>query len=551
MREKHTQTAIVYLHRCERFASNFNFEWFLEHGSTCEHDYYFGFSPELHERNKSDFDQKYTFVVDQKITDIRAFHDFINNGKFLNKYQNFIFVTSKTRGPFLRPCETICWPDKFTANLVGDNALCGPYIRFLPKSHPSLQLLDCEHTGSDIISFISLDTFAISRKGFETLIAEKIFENSFYSCEQDRHINHDIPATLALFRKGLNVKCTLQRYIDYDLKNNSDEIKSSVYHDDPTLLNSYFGQSASRYDLIFSKRLYDQPIQQRQQSPDNKLKCYTITYDETTRKNVRSGFLEIDNSKGPPAFREAYPILKFLSENSFNDDEWLGFFSPKLYEKTGATYQDIKNVAIQAEKGIEVCLLTAHWDSAAMWLNVWLQGEAYHHGLMDISQRLSIKAGYNTNLQSAVTCLDTAVFSNFFIAKPIFWREWSRVVQLYFDMVLNDSSLASFLVPYRQSLLPIHSFVLERVASMILLNKNFNTQNDERVFHKKIPLESVLGNNLIAIDRYKKLFQKSKNPVWLECYKYQVMRYSENSKNLGDDGVASIYLHERYSHSLR
>ena len=83
---------------------------------------------------------------------------------------------------------------------------------------------------------------------------------------------------------------------------------------------------------------------------------------------------------------------------------------------------------------------------------------------------------------------------------------------------------------------------------MILLNKNFNAQNDERVLHKKIPLESILGNDLIVIDRYKKLFQKSKNPVWIECYKYHVKRYYENSKNLGDDGVASIYLHERYSH---
>jgi hypothetical protein len=548
MREKHTETAIVYFHRSEHIDTNANFKWFLEHGTTRENDYYFGFSPELHEQNKSDFDQRYTFVVDQKITDIKAFHDFINNDKFLNKYQNFIFVTSKTRGPFLKPGETVCWPEKFTANLVGDNVLCGPYIRFLPKIHPSLQLLNCEHISSDIISFISLDTFAISRKGFETLIAEKIFENSVYVYEQDRHINHDIPATLALLRKGLNVKCILQRYINSDLKNIPGEIQSSVYHDDPTLLNSYFGQSASRYDLIFSKRLYDQPIQQKKGPANTKLSCYTITYDESTRKNIKSGFLELDNSKGPGAFREAYPILKFLSENSFNDDEWLGFFSPKLYEKTGITYEDIKNIATQAEKGSEVCLLTGQWESAAMWLNVWVQGEAYHHGLMDISQRLAKKAGYNTILQSAVTCLDTAVFSNFFIAKPIFWREWSRVVQLYFDMVLNDSSLASFLVPYQKSLLPIHPFVLERVASMVLLNKNLNTQNDERVLHKKIPLESILGNNLIVIDRYKKLFQKSKNPVWIECYKYQVKRYYENSKNLGDDGVASIYLHERYSH---
>ncbi|MEK9570692.1 MAG: hypothetical protein VW124_16860 [Paracoccaceae bacterium] len=548
MREKHTETAIVYLHRSEQIDTNLNFNWFMEHGTTCEQDCYFGFSPELHERKKSDFDPKYTFVVDQKITDIRAFHDVINNGKFLDKYQNFIFITSKTRGPFLRPGKTICWPDKFIAHLVGDNVLCGPYLQFLPKSHPSLQLLDCEHISSDIISFISLDTFAISRKGFETLVAEKIFENSVYVCEQDRHINHDIPATLALFSKGLNVRCILQGYKYFDLKNNHDEIKLSAYHGNPTLLNSYFGQSASRYDLIFSKRLYDQPIRQKKQSLNTKLNCYTITYDESTRKNVRSGFLEIDNSKGPGAFREAYPILKFLSANSFDDDEWLGFFSPKLYEKTGVTYQDIKNIAIQAEKGTEVCLLTGQWESAAMWLNVWVQGEAYHHGLMDISQRLAKKAGYNKNLRSEVTCLNTAVFSNFFIAKPIFWREWSRVVQLYFNMVLNDNSLASYLVPYRQSLLPIHSFVLERVASMILINKNFNKQNDERVLHKKIPLDSVLGNNLITIDRYKNLFQKSKNPVWLECYKYEVHRYSENSKNLGDDGVASIYLHERYSH---
>ena len=87
-------------------------------------------------------------------------------------------------------------------------------------------------------------------------------------------------------------------------------------------------------------------------------------------------------------------------------------------------------------------------------------GEACHTGLLNASQQLADAAGYKLNLQTAITPLDKAVFNHFIVAKPSFWDEWRRVVAIYFNTISRGESLKFKMVRYKNSALPIHTFVL-------------------------------------------------------------------------------------------
>ena len=165
------------------------------------------------------------------------------------------------------------------------------------------------------------------------------------------------------------------------------------------------------------------------------LNLYGIFYNEETRLNLDAELIPLDNTSGPKHLYESWPILNFLSENSLVETQWYGFLSPKYTVKTGLTRSDIEAGLARIPDQSEVFLFSSHFPQAAYSLNVWLQGDAIHPGLMDITQDLAFRAGYNVDLRRSITTLDTAVFSHYLVAKPVFWREWCRIVNIYFDMM--------------------------------------------------------------------------------------------------------------------
>lgn len=63
---------------------------------------------------------------------------------------------------------------------------------------------------------------------------------------------------------------------------------------------------------------------------------YQIFYNSETRKNLDPDFIPLENIvESRPDWREYWPIRNYLLNNSLNEDDYYGFFSPKFEEKTG------------------------------------------------------------------------------------------------------------------------------------------------------------------------------------------------------------------------
>lgn len=534
------KTAILYLHLGTSIHAQSNFKFFSETGTLTQCDYFFGLSkPNLKKHTTKLKNWTVTGITETNIQ-LNSFYELVAKTVNIQSYDNFIFLSSTVRGPFHDESEASSWTDKFVSLLTDDTHLAGTKICVLPEKHPHAKIFSDGKTINKVIPYVPLDAFVLTREALELLIAKEIFGSPCSEIKDLQVLTHDLPASATILANGWNISCLLPKYNGLDYKTLNHDFNTTSHHGDPTFINSYFGATLDKTQLLFTNRTFD--IQKNRSNIRSSQRCrlLQITYDEATKFNIQDGFSELDNSDGSPAMREVVPIYKYLSQTKLQDDEWVGFFSPKFYEKTKITAKEIRDVVDNVEDAVDACLFSGHWHIASMYTNVWVQGEACHTGLLNASQQLADAAGYKLNLQTAITPLDKAVFNHFIVAKPSFWDEWRRVVTIYFNTISRGESLKFKMVRYKNSALPIHTFVIERVPTMILLAKQMKSHVETDFFSRQIALDSQLGNDLLLLDHYKRLFTKTCNGTWLEFYRYFLEHYCQNfdkinagQKNLG------------------
>lgn len=245
---------------------------------------------------------------------------------------------------------------------------------------------------------------------------------------------------------------------------------------------------------------------------------HTIFYDEKTRKSVPAEHIPIDNSGGEKHFYEVQPIYEVLLKNNFPENAWVGFLSPRFFEKTKLKYRDLKNATSFLNNDTDVFLFSSCYDEATYWINPWVQGEAHHPGLMQLSMDLAKNAGYSANLETFVATLKTTVYSHYLLAKPHFWREWQRIVQIYMEMVNSRKELLTLGTFHREKITSIHPFVVERIPSMILANGGFKSSFSKKLYKKQFPSFDVNGEVLSKIEHSKQAFIEDRNLRNLQEY---------------------------------
>ena len=215
------------------------------------------------------------------------------------------------------------------------------------------------------------------------------------------------------------------------------------------------------------------------------IELFEITYGHGNGTEVGEGFRPLDNSKGPPEFREIVPIYTYLKEHKVSESDWIGFFSPKFAEKTSLTSSDIITEIEHSSDDVDAFLFTSFWSQIAFYKNVWEQGEYDHPGLSAVCQQLADRAGYQFDLLDSVSTLNNSVFSHFLVANGKFWKEWSRIVEIYFHMITEDESLFQASTEHVSESLCIHPFVVERVPSLILQMGGMSGQFCRKIFEAK------------------------------------------------------------------
>ena len=205
------------------------------------------------------------------------------------------------------------------------------------------------------------------------------------------------------------------------------------------------------------------------------IKLHQIVYDAPSRAQVFDPLIPLENEHGPKDWFEFWPILDWLRTHSLNEDVWYGFVSPKFFDKCGLNWDDVRNL-IDQNQHADVALFTFDWFSIAYDKNVWTHGERMHPGLIAATHAFLKDSRIDIDLTKVTTDFESAVFSNYVIAKPAYWYAWLSLAEKYWSYLERAGSD----VPDRKA--TVHAgkqayelkvFVQERFPSIVLLQNEF------------------------------------------------------------------------------
>jgi hypothetical protein len=201
---------------------------------------------------------------------------------------------------------------------------------------------------------------------------------------------------------------------------------------------------------------------------------YQILNHYTSRQELDPGFGVLDNSANErPDWFEYWPIRKFLLHEPLEEDAFYGFLSPKFKLKTSLSYDAVRGFILEAGPETDVILLSPSIHNSAYYLNVFEHGDAEHPGLKSVAARLLERLDLPGNLDALVSDSRNTVHSNYFIAKPRFWRAWLAINEKLFAIAETPSdALGEALrspTTYRgDSNVQMKIFIMERMATWLL-----------------------------------------------------------------------------------
>lgn len=204
----------------------------------------------------------------------------------------------------------------------------------------------------------------------------------------------------------------------------------------------------------------------------NEVKIFQIYYDAVTKSKVDPNFIPLDNSENlRPDWCEYWPIRNVLLNHSFDEDAYLGFFSPRFFEKTGMDGNAVLEKTRFSNE--EVISFSPYFDQGAIHANPFIQGEVNHPGIIETTQNLLTLLNVDLKLDSLVCDQTTTIFSNYFVARYSFWKKWFAYAEKIFDVCEGpDCNLKNNLVKitrHRKGAdYAMKVFVLERLVTIVM-----------------------------------------------------------------------------------
>ncbi len=204
------------------------------------------------------------------------------------------------------------------------------------------------------------------------------------------------------------------------------------------------------------------------------VQIYQILNHYTPREELDPGFAVLDNSANErPDWFEYWPIRRFLLEEALDENTFYGFLSPKFKLKTSLSADAVREFILAADSAVDVVLLSPSIHNSAYYLNVFEHGDAEHPGLKNVAKALFGRLGLNGDLDALVSDSRNTVHSNYFIAKPRFWRAWLAINEKMYAIAETpgDALGEALCAPttYRGGKqVQMKIFVMERIATWLL-----------------------------------------------------------------------------------
>src|SRR5882757_2483123 len=202
---------------------------------------------------------------------------------------------------------------------------------------------------------------------------------------------------------------------------------------------------------------------------------YQILNHYTSREELDPGFGVLDNSGNErPDWYEYWPIRKFLLNEKLDESAFYGFLSPKFKLKTNLRAAQVRDFNQASAPATEVALFSPSIHNSAFFLNVFEHGNAEHPGLLKVAKDFFARLNHPQPLEDLVSDSRNTVHSNYFIAKPRFWRQWLALNEQLFAIAESpeDDLGRALTTPtaYRgRADVEMKIFIMERMATLILV----------------------------------------------------------------------------------
>ncbi len=252
---------------------------------------------------------------------------------------------------------------------------------------------------------------------------------------------------------------------------------------------------------------------------------YQIYYDEPSRQALDRGFIPLNNTDNlRPDWSELWVIRRFLLNTPLIEDQWYGFLSPKFTAKTGLNSSQVQQFVNASSPDTDVLLLSPYWDINAFFLNVFTQGEYWHHGLIDIAEQFFLATGTSVDLRSLVMSSSSTVYCNYFLAKPKFWRRWLKLAEQLFQFTENTEhpfSVALTAKTFHNDVMDFSMkvFLQERLASFLISTEGWTTRNYPIFQLRGIHTELIpFRSDLISCDALKSQYCRSGATEYINEY---------------------------------
>ena len=218
----------------------------------------------------------------------------------------------------------------------------------------------------------------------------------------------------------------------------------------------------------------------------DQIKAYTIAYTPQLFASVQAPFLPLDHTANERSdWQEYWPIRKFLLNNELDENCLYGFLSPRFTDKTGLDGARLMQFLSKEGVGKDVVTISPQPDMGAMFLNIFVQNELFDPGFCETAGAFFNTIGLNVDIKTCVMDSTQIVFSNYFFAKPVFWRRWLEVNERIFYICENQPEFAIKIglikkTTYRDGV-QRKVFLMERIASTLLFSErqwnvgNYNT----------------------------------------------------------------------------
>ena len=257
---------------------------------------------------------------------------------------------------------------------------------------------------------------------------------------------------------------------------------------------------------------------------------HQIWYDEASRARLDPALVPLDNSAPErPDWFEFWAILQFLRTHELHDDRWYGFLSPKFGEKFGMTGGQLIEMLNDIGDSEDVVLMSPHWDQAAYFLNAFEQGEFWVPGIMDVGQGFVDRIGLGLDLRQWVADSKSTVFSNYLVAKPVFWREWLWMAEQFLACCEGrDDALAASLnasTGYASGGIgaPMRVFIQERLACLLLAAGRYRVGvvdlSDWATIDQVFMRDEAMRAPLQRCDGLKRQYIETRDPETLRQYR--------------------------------